>query len=147
MKHKALILFLIIGIAFLFSAGCKKNKPPETPDKPSGPAVVALDATNEYTTKTKDPNGDDIIYTFDWGDGDTTTTDLFPSESIAMASHAWADTGKYMVKVKAQDEKDAVSEWSTELEVSVKTNNKPNKPAIIGDPNGRPKRQYTYMGR
>jgi outer membrane protein assembly factor BamB len=144
MKHKALILFLIIGIAFLFSTGCKKNKAPETPDKPSGPAVVALDATNEYTTKAKDPDGDDIIYTFDWGDDATTITDPIPSESIAIASHAWDSIGTYWVKVKAQDEKDLTSDWSDSLEVTVKTNNPPNKPFIIGEPYGRPNRQYTF---
>ncbi len=144
MKHKAFILFLIISVALIFSTGCKKNKAPETPEKPSGPTLVGKGALNEYTTKAKDPDGDDIIYTFDWGDDATTTTDPIPSESIAMASHAWADTGKYMVKVKAQDEKENASDWSAELEVTVKTNRAPYKPFLFGPLYGLPNTVYTF---
>jgi outer membrane protein assembly factor BamB len=147
MKHKAFILFLIIGVALLFSAGCKKNKPPETPDKPEGRTVVGKNASNEYTTKATDPNNDDIRYIFDWGDSKLDTTiDYYTSDSTAKASHAWADTGSYSVKVRAQDKKDALSEdWSEALTVLVKENHAPNTPQTPWGPSmGQPNHQFTF---
>jgi outer membrane protein assembly factor BamB len=147
MKHKAFILFLIIGVALLFSAGCKKNKPPDTPDKPSGPTLVGKGGTpQEYTTKSTDPNNDEIRYIFDWGDNTLDTTADYASGDTAMASHAWADTGTYSVKVRAQDKKDALSEdWSEALTVMVKENHPPNTPQTpTGSSYGRPNIQYTF---
>ncbi|MEO0115141.1 MAG: PQQ-binding-like beta-propeller repeat protein [candidate division WOR-3 bacterium] len=145
MKHKAFIFFVIIGVMLLFSAGCKKNKAPETPDKPDGPNLVGKGAPNEYKTKAHDPNGDDIRYIFDWGDNNTDTTDYYPSDSIAKKTHAWADTGTYVVKVRAQDEKNALSkEWSPPCTVRVVPNAPPRKPTIIGPPFGQPNIRYTF---
>jgi len=144
MKHKAFILFLIIGVCLLFAPGCKKNKPPDKPDKPAGRTTVAKNAPNEYTTKAHDPNNDEIRYIFDWGDNKTDTTDYLPSDSIAKATHAWADTGTYEVKVRAQDAKGALSNPSDGLEVKVVVNQPPNKPSVIGLPFGQPNIRYTF---
>lgn len=147
MKHKAFILFLIIGVALLFSAGCKKNKGPETPDKPSGRAVVGKNAANEYTTKAHDPNDDEIRYIFDWGDNKIDTTpDYYPSGSVAKATHAWADTGQYAVKVRAQDKKGALStKWSDPLLVTVVVNRPPDKPLTPFGPSiGQPNIKHTF---
>jgi hypothetical protein len=146
MKHKTFILFLIIGVALLFSAGCKKNKPPETPDKPSGLTTVAKNATNPYTTKAHDPNNDKIRYIFDWGDNIIDTTTDYESDSTATATHSWDSIGHYVVKVQAQDEKDALSkEWSDTLGVDVIPNNAPNKPLTpIGPPYKLPNTQVSF---
>lgn len=145
MKHKPLILFLIIGVALIFSAGCKKNKAPETPMKPDGPTIVGVAATNTYKTLAHDPNDDDIRYIFDWGDDVMDTTDYYPSDDTASAAHAWADTGTYEVKVRAQDKKDAVSEWSEAIEVMAKMNNPPNKPFTpFGPPYKLPNTKATF---
>lgn len=147
MKHKAFILFLIISVALLFSAGCKKNKPPDKPDTPAGKTTVAKNAPNEYTTKAHDPNNDRIRYIFDWDDGEMDTIplgDYLPSDSVAKGTHAWADTGTYEVKVRAQDEKDALSIWSDGLTVTVVINQKPNRPSVIGPPFGQPNIRYTF---
>lgn len=150
MKHKAFMLFLIIGVALLFSAGCKKNKPPDTPDKPSGPTTVGKGGTpKEYTTKSTDSNNDEIRYIFDWGDNTLDTTAYYPSDSTAMASHAWDSIGTYSVKVRAQDKKDALSEdWSEALTVSVVTNHAPNTPENLSGPTiGSPNHQYTFTAK
>ncbi len=121
------------------------NQAPETPDKASGPVIVGRNAMNTYTTKTHDPNNDYIRYIFNWGDNSKfDTTDYFYSDSTASASHAWSDTGRYAVRVRAQDEKNALSNWSEELEVTVKMNRAPRKPSIFGPPIGRPGIQYTF---
>lgn len=147
MKHKALILFLIIGVALLFSAGCKKNSAPNTPSKPEGRTLVGKNALNEYTTTATDPNNNEIRYIFEWGDNTLdTTADYYASGDTATASHAWADTGTYSVKVQAQDEKGALSEdWSEELLVKVIENHPPNTPQMpVGPSIGRPDIQYTF---
>jgi len=51
------------------------NSPPNTPSKPSGPYwYIEADWYYDYSTSTTDPDGDDVKYQFDWGDGWTTTT-------------------------------------------------------------------------
>jgi outer membrane protein assembly factor BamB len=147
MKHKALILFLIIGVALLFSAGCKKNTAPNTPSKPEGRTLVGKNAINEYTTAATDPNNDEIRYIFDWGDNAFDTTAEYASGATATASHAWADTGTFSVKVRAQDKKDALSaNWSEALEVKVVINHAPNTPQTPSGPSiGRPNIQYTFI--
>ncbi|MDH5186225.1 MAG: PQQ-binding-like beta-propeller repeat protein [candidate division WOR-3 bacterium] len=147
MSHKITILFLVIGVSFLFFAGCKKNKPPETPDIPTGPTVIRKNTIAQYTTKAHDPNKDnEIRYIFDWGDGNFDTTRYFPNDSMADTTHAWVDTGKYQVSVRAQDNKSAFSkEWSETLGVTVVLNRAPNKPLTpIGLSSGSPDIKYTF---
>jgi len=146
MKHKAFLLFLIIGVALLFSAGCKKNSAPNTPSKPEGRTLVGKNALNEYTTTATDPNNDEIRYIFDWGDNTFDTTIDYASGATATESHAWADTGSFSVKVRAQDKKDALSvDWSEALTVIVIENHAPNTPQTpVGPSIGRPDIRYTF---
>ena len=121
---------LIFTIILILAAGCKKNKPPEIPEKPIGPTSLSKNQIGEYITKAHDPNKDDEIrYIFNWGDGKDDTTNYFANDSTAKAQHAWADTGKYNIKVCAQDQKDALSkDWSESFEVKIVMNSAPNKP-------------------
>lgn len=126
------ISLLLSAAVFLFFAGCKKNKPPDNPDKPSGPIQIRKNNNAEYTTRAHDPNkNNEIRYIFDWGDGSIDTTRYFPNDSIADTTHAWVDTGKYMIRAKAQDNKNALSkDWSDTLGVTVVLNLAPNIPSI-----------------
>jgi len=142
------ISLLLSAVGFLFFAGCKRNKPPETPDKPSGPTIIRKNAIGEYTTKTNDPNKDDEIrYIFDWGDGNLDTTRYFPNDSMADTTHVWIDTGHYQMKVRAQDNKNALSkEWSAPLSVIVNLNNPPltpEKPSGFSTVGRRATNEYT----
>jgi len=95
------------------------NYPPNIPLTPSGNTSGYVNTTYSYSTKTTDPEGDDVQYEFDWGDSTTTTTGWYTSGTTATASHSWSSTGTYNVKVRAQDSMGAWSDWSSSLAVSI----------------------------
>jgi PKD domain len=69
-----------------------------------------------YTT---DPNRDQIFYTFDWGDGSTSKTNLINSGTSVRMPHTWGLAGTYSVRVMATDSNNAVSPWSSSKTVKV----------------------------
>ena len=69
-----------------------------------GPASGVPNIEYNYVLTATDPDGDDIKYFVDWGDGDSEWTDLVASETSVTVSHSWAEVGTYTVVVKAQDE-------------------------------------------
>ena len=95
------------------------NSPPNTPSTPSGPTSGYAGASYTYSTSTIDPNGDQVRYKFDWGDGNYTITPFYPSDSTVSTSHSWCSSGTYYVKVKAEDEYGAWSDWSPSLTVNM----------------------------
>jgi len=97
----------------------KSNYPSNIPAIPSGQTSGILGASYTYSTSATDPDGDQISYTFDWGDGTKSTTCILDSGSIANASHIWNHAGIYEVKAKATDSKGLDSEWSNAINVSI----------------------------
>jgi parallel beta-helix repeat protein len=92
------------------------NRPPNKPNKPSGPSSGEAGTEYEYTTSTTDPNGDDISYWFDWGDGSNSGwTEFVTSGTEGSASHTWTEEGNYQIRVKAKDVHGAESPWSDPL--------------------------------
>jgi len=125
MRNSLLLTVSLLAVLVLV-AGCP-NKAPKIPAKPSGPALVKMNDTAAYTSMTTDPNRDKVLYAFDWGDGDTTTTALIKSGDTISQSHAWDSIGVYAVKVKAKDEKGKWSiDWSDTLMVTVDSFGIPN---------------------
>lgn len=92
------------------------NRPPDNFDEtPQG--VTEGETEVEYTysiTERNDPDGDDVYYLFDWGDG----TDSGWLE-IPTAKHIWNLAGIYNIRVKARDIYDAESDWSESLQVTI----------------------------
>ena len=95
------------------------GNPPNTPSTPSGPTSGKVGVSYTYTTSTTDPDGDQVKYTFDWGDGTYTTTGYYNSGDTASASHSWSKTGTYEVKVKAIDSNGLSSAYSSSLTVTI----------------------------
>jgi outer membrane protein assembly factor BamB len=90
---------------------------------------VAIDYSASYSSVTTDPNQDEVLYVFDWGDGLADTTELLQSGDTATARHAWAGIGAYAVRVRAQDSKGSWSaDWSDTLTVKVTVNHPPEPP-------------------
>jgi len=88
------------------------NRPPETPEI-FGPNEGTISVEYTFTAVTSDPDGDQISYMFDWGDGNFSSwLGPYPSGATATTSHAWASAGTYDVKVKAKDSNGAESGWS-----------------------------------
>jgi hypothetical protein len=96
----------------------------------SPPCAPVIDgATNGFTGKlyeycfsTNDPDGNDVEYFVDWGDG-TNSSWIGPFESGQEESliRYWTTAGTFEVKVKARDPYDEESPWSSPLCVNIFT--------------------------
>ncbi len=96
------------------------NKPPETPDQPDGPIHGVEEIQYSFSTQTTDPEGDQIFYMFDWGDGtDSGWLGPYNSGTSADASHAWMEPGDYSIRTMAMDNNSHESSWSDPLNVTI----------------------------
>ncbi len=95
------------------------SSPPVTPDVPTGVEVGSSGTSYNYSVSTTDPEGDQVKYTFDWGDGNKTTTVLNTSGATVTVSHSWGYGGTYTVKVRTIDSNGAISSWSTAKTVTI----------------------------
>jgi hypothetical protein len=121
------------------------SNPPETPDTPTGPTDILVGDTGDYETSCVDPDGDNIRYIVDWGDGSVKTySDFIESGEMYTVSHTWNSKGEHEIRVKARDKFGKESDWSENLTVTVENNN-PNKPNTPDGPtSGKIKNSYTY---
>ena len=92
---------------------------PKTPNQPSGPASGHTGISYTYSTSATDPNGDQIQYIFDWGDGTQGPTDFVNSGLDTSASHSWTDPGNYTIKAMAIDSGYFESELSDGLTITI----------------------------
>ncbi len=95
------------------------NEPPLKPLQFSGPETGYIEEVYAYSASTTDPDGDQIKYLFDWGDGEQLTSLFVNSGEIQTADHSWKEPGTYSVKVKAIDSKEASSDWSDPKTVAI----------------------------
>ncbi|UCB57890.1 MAG: hypothetical protein JSV67_04585 [Thermoplasmatales archaeon] len=102
-----------------------ENNPPNKPNKPSGKINGKTGEEYTYTSSTTDPEGDNVFYLFDWGNGETSFI-LGPYESgtECSASNIWFEDGNYQIKVKSIDEYGAESDWSDPLSITMPKNKK-----------------------
>ncbi len=96
------------------------NKIPEPPEKPNGPDEGETNIEYSFSSTTTDPEGEQIYYMFDWGDG-TTSDWIGPYESgdTGEASHFWTEKGYYDIKARAKDIKGGVGKWSDPLSIHI----------------------------
>jgi len=97
-----------------------------------------------YQVSTTDPDGDDVKYYIDWGDGENTGwTSWFSSGQGTSKSHTWDEPDNYDVKAKAKDVFGDESGWKT---IQVYMDNRdpapPNTPS--GETSGYHGEEYTY---
>jgi hypothetical protein len=91
-----------------------ENDRPNTPTKPSGSAEGEPEKDYTFSTTCEDPDGDELIYLWDWGD------DTDPEWSDTnQASHNWSEYGDFYIKVMAKDENGGESDWSETFKVSM----------------------------
>jgi hypothetical protein len=123
------------GFSSALTIDVSENNPPNTPSAPFGPSSGGVGESYSYTTSTTDPDGDKISYGFDW-DGDSIVDEysgLLTSGTTCTMSHSWSSPGTYIVKVKAKDEYNALSSFSSALIVTISDNQPPNKPTCSYD--------------
>ena len=123
------------------------NHVPNDPSTPVGPSSGDIGISYDYTTSTSDPDGDDVKYGWDW-DGDYIIdewTGFSSSGTPITTAHIWTSPGTYDIKVVAEDEHGAQSDFSLEKTITISGNNPPNKPATPAGPaNGKTGMSYTY---
>jgi hypothetical protein len=122
-----------------------QNRAPDVPSIPSGPILGNTGTSYSYSTLATDPDGDLVKYTFDWGDGTTSTTNFVNSGKSASVFHKWTTLGTYQVKAMATDSKGAFSGWSSPMTLTIVGNSPPNTPSIpTGPVSGKVKTFYSY---
>ena len=112
------------------------NLPPNVPSQPSGLTTGYRNVQYIYSTNTTDPDGDDIYYWFDWGDGSNSGwLGPYSSGVTVNASNSWSSFGTYPVKVKAKDVYGAELGvcWSDPLNVTI-VSQPPNTPHTPSGP-------------
>jgi len=102
------------------------SHPPNKPDRPSGKTGPDYrDSPHEYKSKTTDPDGDQVSYLFEWGDGtDSGWVGPVDSGEEVTVEKSWtkSEQGSYEIKVKAKDIHGVESEWSEPLPITVPKN-------------------------
>ncbi len=109
-----------IGPVWHFTTEEEENQPPGIPTV-SGETNGNAGTEYEYTFNAVDPDGDDVKYYIEWGDGNTEWTSLAVSGTPVVVSHTWAEEDTYTITAKAQDEYGLESDWGT-LEVEMPVN-------------------------
>jgi hypothetical protein len=136
---------LFFGDPALTMKSPSPSDPPAQPSKPDGKTLVVWNRQYSYTSSTTDPNGDQIFYMFDWGDGSNSGwIGPFSSGQTGTAQHSWTELGSYSVRVKARDSWGAGSPMSESLTVVVTDNTPPFDPTVDGPAQIKPRVAQTY---
>lgn len=97
------------GDVWSFTTGV--NNPPNKPII-TGEVKGKIEKEYEYTFSAIDPEGDNVSYYVDWGDGTNSNWQgPFTSGYELELSHNWTEKGEYTIKAKAKD-KYQEGEWS-----------------------------------
>jgi hypothetical protein len=97
------------------------NNLPPSPPTIDGPTSGNVGESYSYDfTVCVDPDGDDMTYYVEWGDGGV-DEGFVASGGAFTLSHIWTEKGDYTIRAKLIDEHGAESEWA-ELEVSMPRN-------------------------
>jgi hypothetical protein len=134
---------ILATLAELSEVGILSN-PPAKPLL-TGPTSGVIDELYTYSVVTTEPDGEDIYYFIDWGDGTNTGwLGPFSSGQSTTAQKSWATEATYIVRAKAKDINHVTSEWSDPLSVSIMIDRPPNTPTIKGPAEGKPGTTYLY---
>jgi len=97
---------------YLYALEILENEPP-TPPEIGSPTQGEVGVESEFYSVSTDPDGDQIYYFFDWGDGTTSGwLGPFESEVECTEAHTYWESGYYEIKSKAKDIHGAESNWS-----------------------------------
>jgi len=97
------------------------SNPPSNPEI-TGTISGKAGTEYEYSLVSSEPDGDDIYYYIDWGDGDNEEwVGPFTSDVKQTFTHTWTEQNNYVIKGKSRDEYGFESEWTT-LEISMPKN-------------------------
>jgi hypothetical protein len=96
------------------------DQPPFQPQIVSGPTAAGTGIALNFTAIAPDPEGDQVSYQWDWGDGNTSEwLGPFAFGERAKATYQWITNGDYDIKVKAKDTQGKESSWSLVRHLSI----------------------------
>jgi len=96
--------------------------PPEKPSKPIGNTIGVQGKEITFSVNTTDPEGDQIYYLWDWGDGNYSSWQgPYDSGEKLENKHTWSYNGIYKVRVKAMDNTSRESNWSEPFTIQIVT--------------------------
>ncbi len=134
---------VLATLAELAEAGLLSNPP--APPVLSGPDFGVINEQYTFFAVTTEPDGEDVSYYFDWGDGTNSGwLGPYPQGQYITAQKAWNAAGTYTVRVKAKDINQVASDWSNPLLVTIVTDRPPNTPTIHGPTQGKPGITYLF---
>jgi hypothetical protein len=121
------------------------SQPPETPTIPDGPEQLIQNIETTFSSTTTDPEGEDVYYKFDWGDGSFSEwIGPYASGETGEASHIWTELGDYQVRAIAKDIHSVQSNWSESVTISIIENEPPSNPTIKGPSWGLGGKKYDF---
>ncbi len=134
---------ILATLAELAEAGLLSN-PPATPVL-TGPDSGVINEMYTFHAVTTEPDGENIYYFFDWGDGSNSGwLGPYNSGQEGVAQKSWSAEGTYTVRAKAKDINHVQSQWSTPIMVTIMTDRPPNTPTFTGPAEGEPGTFYKY---
>jgi hypothetical protein len=91
----------------------KVENPNNAPSIPTinGPTKGKTGISHTYSFLSTDPEGDEITYYVEWGDGDTDIVGPSPSGIATSEGHKWTSQNTFKIRAKAQDPHGAQSDW------------------------------------
>jgi hypothetical protein len=96
---------------------------PLKPEVPSGSVSGRPGVEYVFSSSCVDPDGDDLFYCWDWGDGNFSGwLGPFASGVLCNASYVWSGRGVFEVRVKARDVFGLEGIWSDPLSISMPKN-------------------------
>ncbi len=115
------------GPIWCFSTIC--NGPPNKP-RINGPTSGKPGKTYSYTFVSDDPNGDNVSYEIDWGDGQIDPWDgPHKSNTVITRDHSWENQGIFKISARAKDIYDFIGDWG-ELDVEIPRNKEIYNPFV-----------------
>jgi len=96
------------------------DTPPFRPTILAGPIAAGKDILLNFTAIAPDPEGDQVYYQWDWGNGNI--SEWFGPYAFgdhAVASYKYAHDGNYSITVRAKDVHGQESSWSTLYPVTI----------------------------
>jgi outer membrane protein assembly factor BamB len=100
-------------LGYLHAFGMAPDEPPSDPTI-TGMERGKIKQSYDYVVGATDPDGDNVSYFIDWGDGSTTGwLGPYDSGQEVTQSHTWSKKGTYTVMVMARDGHGLQSDWTT----------------------------------
>jgi competence protein ComGC len=86
----------------------------------AGPSAGTVSVSYQFSGRAIDSQSHNIQYRFDWGDGSGYTyTSWLANGELGNASHSWANSGTYNVRVQAQCANGQWSSWSNYRTINI----------------------------